>query len=360
MRPRLLFIYQKPTSFVRDDLRLLGERYDVRPFSFDLSGARTRPGRAALLARRWAEQAAWLRKELPKADLLFGWFADVHLSLPARAVARQGIPLAIAIGGFDAMDIPELGYGVFGTWRAPFARQVLHRASLLLPVAESLVQTTNSFLPASPEQGLRVHVPDLRTPIEVVPTGYDPAAWPLGRAERAPSVVSVALIDSDRTLRRKGVDLLIEVARRLPSIPFDVVGIEMDLEEIRQRYRPPANLALRPPLPREELAEVYGKAAVYLQLSRAEGMPNVLCEAMLCGCIPVGSRVFGIPAAIGQAGYLVEAPEPEAVARVVQDALDAPPSAREAAHAQIVEHFTRQKRRERLFQLLAGLMAEVA
>src|SRR5690606_21590355 len=226
-RPRLLFVYQEPTSFVRAALGLLRERYDVRPFAFGVRAAGGKGARAVALARGAAAQAAWLRRELPSADLVFGWFADYHLALPARAARRAGVPLAVALGGFDCMDLPQLDYGVFRTWRAPLARFVLRNASVLLPVHDSLLETHNLFLDRAQAQGVRVHVPGLATPAVEVPTGYDPAAWPLGPAERAPGVLSVGLIDSHRTFLRKGLDLLVEVARRLPAVPFEVVGLKM-------------------------------------------------------------------------------------------------------------------------------------
>src|SRR5690606_39307412 len=65
---------------------------------------------------------------------------------------------------------------------------------------------------------------------------------------------------------------------------------DLILAHLRQTYRPPENVTIVGPRPREALPAEYGAASVYLQLSRSEGLPNVLCEAMACGCIPVGDR----------------------------------------------------------------------
>lgn len=359
MRPRLLLTYLKPNSFVRDDIDLLGERYDVRLFPFELHGVEGAVARARALRRLAAEQQRWLRAEAPGADVILSWFADYHAVLPVRMGRTIGTPTAVILGGFDAIHVPELGYGVYGSrWRAPLARYVLRHTDRLLPVSASLIESENRFTtwPEARRQGVRAHVPDLTTPYAVVPTGYVPAAWPLGPEERGRTVITVGLLESDRTLRRKGVDLLFEAARRLPDTRFTVVGVPDGRQaEVRTRYRPPDNVDLLGLQPRERLPEFYGAASVYLQLSRAEGMPNVICEAMLCGCIPVGSRVFGIPDAIGGAGELVEAPDPARIAEAIEAAFERAPEGRVAAREHILQHFTREHRRLKLFNQLDAL-----
>lgn len=359
MRPRLLLTYLKPNSFVRDDIELLGERYDVRLFPFELHGVEGTAARARALRRLAAEQRRWLRAEAPGAAVILSWFADYHAVFPVRAGRAHGVPSAVILGGFDAIHIPELAYGVYGSrWRAPLARYVLRHTDLLLPVSASLIESKNRFTtwPEVRQQGVRAHVPRVTTPYAVVPTGYVPEAWPLGPAERGRLVLTVGLLESDRTLRRKGVDLLFEAARRMPDVRFRVVGVPEERQaEVRSQYRPPDNVDLLGLQPRERLPALYGEASVYLQLSRAEGMPNVICEAMLCGCIPVGSRVFGIPDAIGPAGELVEAPDPARIADAIEAAFERAPEGRQVARDHILQHFTREHRRLKLFSQLDAL-----
>lgn len=351
MRPRLLFIYIQPSSFVREDLRILGETYELVPFRF---GGDAKPGPVAFGALL-VKQLLWLLRELPRADAIFGWFADYHMLLPALAARALHKPVVVALGGFDAISLPSLEYGVVrSAWRWPVARMVLRCASMLLPVSPSLVYSKNRFSewPAETEQGIQAFVPDLDTPIRVVPTGYDPDAWPMGPLDRDPIVATAGMIDSHRTLIRKGIDLLFETARRMPGVRFRVIGV-LDRPSVNDRYDPPPNVELIGPVPREALVAHYHDASVYLQLSRAEGLPNVLCEAMLCGCVPVGSRAFGIPDGVGDVGYVVEEPDPDAIETAIRRALSTDAARRRAARGHIEAHFHVDRRRSALLSIMS-------
>ncbi|MDZ4701985.1 MAG: glycosyltransferase [Rhodothermales bacterium] len=357
-KKRVLFIYLSPASFVRDDLEMLGRRVDLVPFHFDVDRARSAAGLLGL----WREQRRWLGRELPGADLVMGWFADYHMVLPVAQARRRGIPVAVALGGYDCLRLPELAYGVFASrWRAPLARYVLRNASLLLPVAEALLCSENQFS-AWPERrryGLCADAPGVHTPHRVLPTGYVPERWPAGPECRAPSVCTVGLIDTEQTFRRKGIDLVLEAAALLPDVPFRVVGVTPTMRAwIAGRFAVPPNLTFDGQVPREALVLIYQEASVYLQLSRAEGMPNVLCEAMLCGCIPVASRVFGNPAGVGDAGFLVDEPTPEAIVPAIRQALAAEAGRREQARRHIETHFQRHHREAAMMDAFAQLTGE--
>ena len=338
---------------MREDLAHLRSFADVEVFHFDAERGGSAVARARRVAAETARQAAWLRRHLPGADAVFGWFADFHLALPTWAGRRQGVPVLVAVAGFDAIALPALGYGVYESrWRAPLARYVLRHATRVLPCSATMIEHENRYS-AAPDvlrNGVRAHVPGFDTPVTVVPFGFDAADWPLGPDSRPDIVCTVGHVADERVQRRKGLDVLIGAARHLPGVTVQIVGVPEERGgEVRARYDAPANVELLPPRPREALAAIYQGASVYAQLSRAEGQPNVLGEAMCSGCVPVGSPVFGIPETIGDTGYLVDRPESEHVASVLRRALDeATAERRRAARDRILTHYTRAQRRARL------------
>ena len=359
MKRKILFIYLSPTSFVRDDLELFSEEFTLVPFHFDIRKARSVMGLLGLLVR----QLGWLIRNLKSCDAVFGWFADYHMVLPAVLSKWYRKPLVLSLGGYECIHLPQIGYGVYDSrWRAPLARRVLKRASLLLPVAKALICSKNRFSewPEERQYGLCAYLPGYAFPYQVLPTGYVPERWRNLGLERSAIVSTVALVGSERTLLRKGIDLLIEAARLLPDVEFRIIGVEPDYEPaLIATYHPPPNVQILHRMPREALEAEYNASAVYAQLSRAEGMPNVLCEAMLCGCLPVASNVFGNGAAVGDIGFLVDEPDPQQIADALRKALEAPEEQRQEARAHIMKHFLRSHRKERFENALNKLLSEI-
>jgi len=71
----------------------------------------------------------------------------------------------------------------------------------------------------------------------------------------------------------------------------------------------------------------FSKAEVFVLSSLVEGLPNVLVEAMMCGCTPVSTNCPTGPREVlkdGEYGYLVPVGDPEAMAAAIEKALDSP------------------------------------
>ena len=71
----------------------------------------------------------------------------------------------------------------------------------------------------------------------------------------------------------------------------------------------------------------FANSDVFVLSSYAEGMPNVLVEAMMCGCTPVSTDCPTGPRELlqdGKYGYLVPMRDPIAMAAAIEQALDRP------------------------------------
>jgi glycosyltransferase involved in cell wall biosynthesis len=97
---------------------------------------------------------------------------------------------------------------------------------------------------------------------------------------------------------------------------------------------------------------------VFVLASHVEGLPNVLVEAMMCGCTPVATDCPTGPREVLQGekyGYLVPVRDPVLMAAAIQRAIDNPISS--ALLEEAVEAFEESRVIRRHFELL-GLCAE--
>lgn len=276
------------------------------------------------------------------ADLTFTWFASTWASFIVALARLAGKPSVVVLAGADVQRIPAIGYGSANTgWKRLLLRFTLRHATRLLPVDASLVDAARRI--GQVRDGS----------VTVLPTGYDAAFWVPG--EKDPGLVlTVAGCDNIQRLRVKGIDHLLAAATRLPHLRFVVIGTDPAVVAQVVPAVPP-NVSLLRACPRQELLAWYQRAGVYCQPSLSEGLPNAVCEAMLCGCVPVGSAVGGMPTAIGDAGYLVPPGEPAALADAIGRAAGAPAGARTSARERIAAMFPLAGRRA----ALAAIVGEV-
>jgi glycosyltransferase involved in cell wall biosynthesis len=77
----------------------------------------------------------------------------------------------------------------------------------------------------------------------------------------------------------------------------------------------------------ENPLKYFRAARLFVLSSRVEGMPNVLVEAMMCGCTPVSTDCATGPRELlqdGRYGYLVPVGDSSAMAGAIEKAIDAP------------------------------------
>lgn len=347
---RLLYIKLADTSFIRVDEEILKRHFVVKPFLL-----KTRP--FLLFVLDLVRLKLFLLRHLPFSDGVFIRFADHYAAFIALFTMLFRKKLIIVSGGYDAVHIPEYNYGVYHSrLRGCCARFAFRHADLILPNNPTLVKNVNTYSNDYPRpEGILHFVPDTKARIQVVYNGFNPELWPADDAQRqANKVVTVAFVNDYRTYKLKGIDSFIELAHRMPDVRFAIAGLSAALvAELKLNI--PSNLEVLPAVPHSELPAFYRSAKVFCLLSLTEGMPNVLCEAMLSGCIPVGTSVNAIPEVIGDTGFVIMKREIGEMEEKVRLALSASATLSKSARLRIAENFSLERREKELCEAINGL-----
>lgn len=299
---KTLLVYPLPNSFVKED------QDSLKKLGIGVRSLLVRPTKKVFLfASRQLVAAIKAFFLLPFQDRLICWFSDYHSLLPLLFAKAFRIPSLIIVGGFDAVSDPENRYGIFYKKgiRQQIARWNYQLASEIWVVDASLLKgCPHAKERDGIQSGLEHWMPQIVSKVLVVPTAYDPDIWKPTQAKKPKTILTVANFTSDQVVTRKGIPQFIKMAKQCPDWQFTIVGDSKGL--IRKNTRLPSNLRVLGKRNQEELISLYSEHLCYFQGSRVEGLPNVLCEAMLCECIPIGQKAFGIETAIGTTGLVFQ------------------------------------------------------
>ena len=306
MKKEVLLIYSEKISFVKEDINTLSKYSNLTEHTFHLAK------NPFLLFFEFVKQFFYLLFNIAKFDTVYIWFADYHTFLPvlfSNVFKKKSI---IILGGYDTMSLPQIGYGVFlkNNLRRKLITYAIENATYLLGVDETMFEGVNSYIDDSDiEVGVKRFAKSIKGESLVVPTGYDFDRWKKSDLiAKENLVLTIGSVREMKALKRKGFDFFSEVAHSMPEYRFVIIGPSEEYKAILDQSAPP-NLTIYSFMSQEELKNFLDRAKVFCQFSLAEGLPNTLCEAMLCECIPVGSSVNGIPKAIENKELLIPKPD---------------------------------------------------
>jgi len=227
--------------------------------------------------------------------------------LVAKMLRRKTL---VIVGGYEVARIKGLKYGLNRSVFFPLVvKTILKKADHVLPVSINLREDAKNNLGVNTSN------------FTVVPNGFDSRKFSPSNEEKELRVTCAARCSDMDTIPVKGIDTFLRTAALLPHIPFTLIGIHPAIQS-RLKTETPKNVTLLPTLPQNELLPYYRRSKVYCQLSRREGHPNAICEAMLCECVPVGTDVPGIRQVMGNTGFLVPPGNPSLAAMAIQAALE--------------------------------------
>ena len=319
---KILFTSTHVTSFIQQDVEILQRHFTVEHL--------ITKGLGALFT---------IPLHVLRADITFTWFASVYAFLVVLLARLFGKRSIIVIGGVDVAKYPEINYGIWLTpWKAMLVKHAIKHAHKVLAVD-----------PFQQQEAKRLAEYDGHN-IEYVATGYDSKVWfPAGLKEAF--VLTVAACQDEWRMKAKGIDVLLASAGLLPATRFVIIGLAEQLIPAVRNVAP-GNVEIVAYVQQQELLQYYQRSKVYCQPSYTEGLPNSLCEAMLCECIPVGTNVGGIPTAMDGVGFLVPYGDVSALSQAIQQALQAPASLGAKAREHVARNFTLQKREDALVRIL--------
>ncbi len=326
----VLFVYVNYSSFVKADFEILSTFAKVSKYQF-------KPGKGIIrTAIELVKEFLFLVFNGFKYETIFVWFGDYHSLLPILFAKLYRKKSCVVIGGYDVSTLSEYGYGAFShPIRAFFTRKTFKYAGICFPVAEAL------------NNKLKLINPKVKA--ETLPTRVDAERFSFREYNRAKRIVTVSGTESYQRLMVKGLDRFRDLANYLTEFEFIIIGIT---DAVKGFFEPlPSNLFLVPPQPFDELYKYYQSTSFYAQLSRSEGLPNALCEAMLCGCIAVGTDVGDIGITIGNSGLTVEDWKPEVLAEFIRQNHNNL-YLRDLARERIIYLYDNEKRVERFRQLV--------
>lgn len=267
----------------------------------------------------------FLRAEAP--DVVFS--AEDHLTsvvLLAAILSRSGAKIS---GSSRILPTDRHAYSnVFlskGWLLKQFMKAVMWRADALTCVSKDMVEHYRKIFKRAPHICVYNIIKDQHA---------------LSRAQELPDHAwlldkqSSVIVSAGTLARRKGFADLIRAFGFMAnghSLRLIILGdghLRAELQSLVYKLGLQDRVAMPGNVPNP--LKYFSHADAFVLSSYAEGMPNVLVEAMMCGCTPVSTDCPTGPRELlqdGKYGYLVPMHNPEAMAAAIEQALEQPISA---------------------------------
>lgn len=335
----------KASTFVKRDITMLEQEFDTVNLVVSKGSSNSE------IISQFIKDLVTLPFKLFKYDLIVCWFVGYHSILPFLIAKLFRIKTVAFLGGTEAHNYPEYDYGNYRKSLYSFATKIsLRFSNFIFPVHESLILSEESFVPLRhPTQGILSFNKNLTGHIEAIYCGFETQKkWSVSDKQHN-SFLSVSTHLFGMDFARKGLDSFIMLAENYPQHQFTLVGNGYRGKKLE-------NLTIISEISYDELIDIYISHQFYVQLSIAEGFPNALAEAMLYGCIPIGSSVFGIPDMIGDTGFVLLRKDKQKAIELIADILDLQQSEKsrlaKKASEKVNTEYTFAKRSEKFYKLI--------
>ena len=338
VKEKILVIYIHRSSFVEQDIDALRTNHDVVEFEFGMNKG------FSMLKAQW-KLLKFLILNAHSFKMIYCWFADYHCLIPSLFRLFSKFRFVIAIGGFDAIKIPEFRYGAhLSLIRSKIIILSIKKADLLVCssnfVLESLIQTTA--------------IQSLKNKSITVYPGIDCSKKSLNDSKEKD--VLMIYVSAGETLDRmkiKGVDRFLELVAANKNERFILIGPTLEALAWSTSLKLP-NLEIISKINREALNEYYNRSKYIGLFSRFEAFGMVVLEGMCNGCIPLvlssngSAEILKNPNA---PGHIFDQFDVLEISKYIQSS-DHKIQTMEAIHDYLANHFPSNARAKQLKTLL--------
>jgi len=272
---RILLFSTFKTSFIEDDFNYLNKNYKTKwIIGFGLKGI------LKLLMNSYKNQ------------IYIVWFASTYSAIIVFLSKIFNKKSIIIVGGADVVFDKKIGYGLLQSrWKVPIIKFALKNADHIIASSEFIHQKIHEICKK-----------ELKNSLVIYP-GLNIDFWKIKNANKHRNVLTVAICNNQKRIIVKGIDIYINVAKKMKNLNFTIIGIQ---KELLKNLDLPKNLTIVPKLNQKELLKYYNESEVYCQLSRKESFGIACAEAILCGCQPIVNNVGGLPEIVKDSQYIVD------------------------------------------------------
>lgn len=344
-KEKILFIYPKKQTFIKLDIDILSEKFIVIENTHNWNNK-------ILVPFTLIKQLIFIFRHIRSVKLLISSFGGYWALLPAILGRLFNKPVFIILHGTDCASFTEINYGSLSKPILRFVLKISYRmATKLLPVSKSLVYTENTYFSKDKviKQGYKHFFKNNKTEYTIIFNGIETDKWQIDPDNNRENNRFVTVLSTGQFVR-KGGELIVEGAKKLPQFEFYFVGMDKPsfLSEV------PANVRFINWLEPSGLLKEFNKSKYYLQLSIFEGFGCALCEAMSCGCIPIVSNANILPDIIGDTGYVLNNRDTESFVSLINEIANDESKSKIGINARnrIIEEFPVSRRKNDLFQVI--------
>ena len=221
------------------------------------------------------------------------WFASTYSALIVFLSKIFNKKSIIIVGGADIIFDKNLKYGLLQKkWKFPIIKFALNNADYLIASSKYIEKNIIKICKKRPKN------------LFVIYPGVNIDLWKISnKKNETKNILTVAVCNNKTRFNIKGIDIFINLAKKIKDVNFTIVGID---KKLLKNITFPKNVLVIPKLNQKELLKYYNKANIYCQFSRRESFGLACAEAILCGCVPIVSNVGGLKEIVQNSDLVVD------------------------------------------------------